>query len=225
MDLSNLSILLQAFQALGWQNLVMLGVGGLLIFLAVKFEFEPNLLLPIGFGALLANLPLTGITEPGGFLKILYDFGISTELFPLFIFIGIGAMTDFGPLLENPRMALLGAAGQIGIFVTLMLALLLGFPLNEAASIGIIGAIDGPTAIYVSSKLAPQLLPAITVTAYSYMALVPIIQPPIIRLLTSKKERRIRMPYSQKPVSRIVRVLFPIVVTVLVSLIAPKASP
>jgi sodium ion-translocating decarboxylase beta subunit len=225
MDLSNLSILLQAFQALGWQNLVMLGVGGVLIFLAVKFEFEPNLLLPIGFGAILANLPLTGITEEGGFLKILYDVGISTELFPLFIFIGIGAMTDFGPLLENPRMALLGAAGQIGIFVTLLLALLLGFPLNEAASIGIIGAIDGPTAIYVSSKLAPHLLPAITVTAYSYMALVPIIQPPIIRLLTSKKERRIRMPYSQKPVSRVVRVLFPIVVTVLVSLIAPKASP
>ena len=134
-------------------------------------------------------------------------------------------MTDFGPLLENPKMALLGAAGQLGIFVTLLLALLLGFPLNEAASIGIIGAIDGPTAIYVSSKLAPHLLPAITVTAYSYMALVPIIQPPIIRLLTSKKERRIRMPYSQKPVSRVVRVLFPIVVTVLVSLIAPKASP
>ena len=225
MDLSNLSILLRAFQSLGWQNLVMLGVGGVLIFLAVKYEFEPNLLLPIGFGAILANLPLTGITEEGGFLKILYDVGISTELFPLFIFIGIGAMTDFGPLLENPRMALLGAAGQIGIFVTLLLALLVGFPLNEAASMGIIGAIDGPTAIYVSSKLAPHLLPAITVTAYSYMSLVPIIQPPIIRLLTSKKERQIRMPYSQKPVSRVVRVLFPIVVTVLVSLIAPKASP
>lgn len=225
MDLSNLSILLQAFTSLGWQNIVMLAVGGLLIFLAVKYEFEPNLLLPIGFGAILANLPLTGITEEGGFLKTMYDFGISTELFPLFIFIGIGAMTDFGPLLENPRMALLGAAGQLGIFLTLMLALLVGFPLKEAASIGIIGAIDGPTAIYVSSKLAPQLLPAITVTAYSYMALVPIIQPPIIRLLTSKKERLVRMPYSQKPVSRIVRVLFPIVVTILVSLIAPKASP
>lgn len=225
MDLSNLTILLQAFRELAWQNILMLAVGGVLIYLAVKHEFEPNLLLPIGFGAILANLPLTGITGEGGFLKIMYDFGISTELFPLFIFIGIGAMTDFGPLLENPRMALLGAAGQIGIFTTLMLALLVGFPLKEAASIGIIGAIDGPTAIYVSSKLAPQLLPAITVTAYSYMSLVPIIQPPIIRLLTSKKERRIRMPYSVKPVSRIVRILFPIVVTVLVSLIAPKASP
>jgi sodium ion-translocating decarboxylase beta subunit len=225
MDLSNLNILLQAFRDLAWQNILMLGVGGLLIFLAVKYEFEPNLLLPIGFGAILANLPLTGITGEGGFLKVMYDFGISTELFPLFIFIGIGAMTDFGPLLENPRMALLGAAGQIGIFTTLMLALLVGFPLNEAASIGIIGAIDGPTAIYVSSKLAPNLLPAITVTAYSYMSLVPIIQPPIIRLFTSRKERLVRMPYSLKPVSRLVRILFPIVVTILVSLIAPKASP
>jgi oxaloacetate decarboxylase beta subunit len=167
MDLSNLSILLQAVRELGWQNIVMLGVGGFLIFLAVKYEFEPNLLLPIGFGAILGNLPLTGVTEEGGFLKTIYDFGISTELFPLFIFIAIGAMTDFGPLLENPRMALLGAAGQLGIFTTLLLALLIGFPLNEAASIGIIGAIDGPTAIYVSSKLAPHLLPAITVTADS----------------------------------------------------------
>lgn len=225
MDLSNLSILLQAFRELGWQNLVMLGVGGFLIFLAVKYEFEPNLLLPIGFGAILGNLPLTGVTEQGGFLKTIYDFGISTELFPLFIFIAIGAMTDFGPLLENPRMALLGAAGQLGIFTTLLLALLIGFPLNEAASIGIIGAIDGPTAIYVSSKLAPHLLPAITVTAYSYMSLVPIIQPPVMRLLTTKAERRVRMPYTIKPVSRVVRVLFPIVVTILVSLIAPKASP
>ncbi len=225
MDLSNLNILLQAFRELAWQNIFMLVVGGGLIFLAVKFEFEPNLLLPIGFGAILANLPLTGITGEGGFLKVMYDFGISTELFPLFIFIGIGAMTDFGPLLEDPKMALLGAAGQFGIFSTLMLALWVGFPLKEAASIGIIGAIDGPTAIYVSSKLAPQLLPAITVTAYSYMSLVPIIQPPVMRLMTSKKERRVRMPYSMHPVSRTVRILFPIVVTVLVSLIAPKASP
>jgi carboxybiotin decarboxylase len=225
MDLANISILLDAFRVLSWQNVVMLLIGGLLIYLAVKHEFEPNLLLPIGFGAFLANLPLTGVTEDGGFVRILYDIGIKTELFPLFIFIGIGAMTDFGPLLENPRMALLGAAGQLGIFLTLMLALAVGFPLNEAASIGIIGAIDGPTAIYVSSKLAPQLLPAITVTAYSYMSLVPIIQPPIMRLLTTKEERRVRMPYSQTPVSRAVRILFPIVVTILVSLIAPKASP
>jgi sodium ion-translocating decarboxylase beta subunit len=224
MDFSNLSILLDAFRNLGWQNVAMLVVGGVLIFLAVKYEFEPTLLLPIGFGAMLANLPLTGITDPEGLLGILYSFGIKTELFPLFIFIGIGAMTDFGPLMENPRMALLGAAGQFGIFSTMLLALI-WFPLKEAASIGIIGAIDGPTAIYVSSKLAPQLLPAITVTAYSYMSLVPIIQPPVMRLLTTKEERRVRMPYTMKPVSRTVRILFPIIVTILVSLIAPKASP
>ena len=224
MDFSNLRILLQAFNALAWQNVAMLAVGGFLIFLAVKYEFEPTLLLPIGFGAILANLPLTGVIEEGGFLKVMYNFGIATELFPLFIFIGIGAMTDFGPLLENPRMALLGAAGQFGIFSTMMLALI-WFPLKEAASIGIIGAIDGPTAIYVSSKLAPQLLPAITVTAYSYMSLVPIIQPPIMRLLTTHEERRVRMPYTMKPVSRAVRILFPIIITILVSLIAPKASP
>lgn len=225
MSLSNLMVLLDAFRALTWQNVVMLAAGGLLIYLAIKFEFEPTLLLPIGFGIMLANLPLTGVTESGGFLKVLYDSGIATELFPLFIFISVGAMTDFGPLLENPRMALLGAAGQLGIFCTLMLALVFGFKLNEAASIGIIGAIDGPTAIYVSSKLAPHLLGPIAVTAYSYMSLVPIIQPPVMRLMTTQAERRVRMPYTIKPVSKTVRVLFPIVVTVLVSLIAPKASP
>lgn len=225
MNPSNLLILLDALNSLAWQNLAMIAVGGVLIFLAVRYEFEPTLLLPIGFGAILANLPLTGIIEPEGLLGVLYRVGISTELFPLFIFIGIGAMTDFGPLLENPRMALLGAAGQMGIFLTLLLALVVGFSLPEAASIGIIGAIDGPTAIYVSSKLAPHLLPAITVTAYSYMSLVPIIQPPVIRLLTTGEERRVRMPYSMKPVSRTVRVLFPVVVTVVISLIAPKASP
>jgi len=157
MDISDLINLFGALQVFSWKNLVMILVGGLLIYLAVKKEFEPVLLLPIGFGAILANLPLTGITDVagGGFLGVLYQAGIKTELFPLLIFIGIGAMTDFGPLLENPRMALLGAAGQIGIFGTLLLALNLGFDLEEAASIGIIGAIDGPTAIYVSSRLAP----------------------------------------------------------------------
>jgi carboxybiotin decarboxylase len=225
MDLSQLSVLLSAFGELSWQNAVMIAVGGLLIYLAIKKEYEPMLLLPIGFGAILANLPLTGIIDPGGMLKTLYDAGIATELFPLFVFIAIGAMTDFGPLLENPKMAVLGAAGQIGIFVVLMLALLLGFPMNEAASIGIIGAIDGPTAIYVSSKLAPELLGPIAVAAYSYMSLVPIIQPPVMRALTTREERRVRMPYSAKPVSRTVRILFPLLVTLLVSLIAPKASP
>jgi carboxybiotin decarboxylase len=225
MDLSQMSVLLSAFRELSWQNAVMIAVGGLLIYLAIKKEYEPMLLLPIGFGAILANLPLTGVVDPGGMLKTLYDAGIATELFPLFVFIAIGAMTDFGPLLENPKMAVLGAAGQIGIFVVLMLALLLGFPMNEAASIGIIGAIDGPTAIYVSSKLAPELLGPIAVAAYSYMSLVPIIQPPVMRALTTREERRVRMPYSAKPVSRTVRILFPLLVTLLVSLIAPKASP
>jgi sodium ion-translocating decarboxylase beta subunit len=226
MDLSRLLVLLDAFKALHWQNLVMIGVGGLLIALAIIKDYEPTLLLPIGFGAILANLPLTGATEAGGWLKVLFDAGIATELFPLFVFIAIGAMTDFGPLLENPKMALLGAAGQFGIFVTLLLALATGmFTLNEAASIGIIGAIDGPTAIYVSSKLAPHLLGPITVCAYSYMSLVPIIQPPVMRLMTTHKEKTIHMPYTIKEVSRATRILFPIVVTVVVSLLAPKASP
>jgi len=227
MDISDISKLFEALQIFTWKNLVMILVGGILIYLAVRKNFEPVLLLPIGFGAILANLPLTGITDAGqgGFLGILYEAGIKTELFPLLIFIGIGAMTDFGPLLENPRMALLGAAGQVGIFGTLLLALHLGFNLNEAASIGIIGAIDGPTAIYVSSRLAPHLLGAIAVTAYSYMSLVPIIQPPIMRLLTTEKERKVRMPYSEKPVSKTVKILFPILVTVIISLLSPKASP
>ncbi len=227
MDISDISFLLGAFQAFSVKNLVMVLAGGLFIYLAVNKDFEPMLLLPIGFGAILANLPLTGMTDAGqgGFLGILYQAGITTELFPLLIFIGIGAMTDFGPLLENPKMAILGAAGQVGIFGTLLLALKIGFDLNEAASIGIIGAIDGPTAIYVSSRLAPHLLGPIAVTAYSYMSLVPIIQPPIMRLLTTEKERKVRMPYTEKPISKTVKILFPIVVTILISLLSPKASP
>lgn len=225
MDVSRLLILLEAPLQLSWQNAVMMAAGGVLIYLAIAKDYEPLLLLPIGFGAILANLPLTGVTTPDGFLGILYEAGINTELFPLLIFIGVGAMTDFGPLLENPKMALLGAAGQFGIFGTLMLALWIGFPMNEAASIGIIGAIDGPTSIYVSSKLAPHLLGPIAVTAYSYMSLVPLIQPPVMRLMTTEAERKVRMPYTRREVSRMVRVLFPIVVTVVVSLIAPKASP
>jgi oxaloacetate decarboxylase beta subunit len=225
MDFSNLSILLAAPINLTWQMVVMIMVGGMLIYLAIVKDFEPVLLLPIGFGVILANLPLTGVTGEHGLLGILYKVGIETELFPLLIFIGIGAMTDFGPLLEMPKMALLGAAGQLGIFLTLILSLILGFNLNEAASIGIIGAIDGPTSIYVSSKLAPHLLGVIAVTAYSYMSLVPIIQPPVMRLLTTDAERKVRMPYTQRPISRPVRILFPIVVTIVVSLLAPVASP
>jgi len=205
----------------------MMAVGGLLIYLAIAKDYEPMLLLPIGFGAILTNLPLTGIADAGeyGFLSILFNVGIVTELFPLLIFIGIWAMTDFSPLLENPKLAFVGAAGQIGIFVTLLLALSLGFDLNESASIGIIGAIDGPTAIYVSNKLAPHLLGPIALAAYSYMALVPIIQPPIMRLMTTDAERKVRMPYTQREVSKAARILFPIVITVVVSLLSPKASP
>jgi sodium ion-translocating decarboxylase beta subunit len=183
------------------------------------------LLLPIGFGAILTNLPLTGITDEQGLFGLFYRYGIQTEIFPLLLFIGLGAMTDFGPLLENPRMALLGAAGHIGIFSTLILALVLGFGLGEAASISAIGTMDGPTAIYVATKLAPHMLAPIAVAAYSYMSLVPIIQPPIMRLLTTDAERRVRMPYSQREVSKTTRVLFPIVVTIIVSLLAPVASP
>lgn len=225
MDLNYLLILLQAPLHLTWQGVVMMAAGGALIYLAIAKDYEPTLLIPIGFGAIWTNLPLTGIASPEGLLGILYNAGVRTELFPLLIFIGVGAMTDFGPLLENPKMALLGAAGQFGIFGTLMLALFLGFNLKEAGSIGIIGAIDGPTAIYVSSKLAPHLLGAIAVTAYSYMSLVPIIQPPVMRLLTTDAERKVRMPYTQRPVSRTVRILFPIIVTIIVSLMAPVASP
>ena len=186
MDFSNLLVLTQAISNLQWQNLVMMVVGGLLIWLAITKDYEPILLLPIGFGAILTNLPLTGISGPDGFLGILFKAGISTELFPIFIFISVGAMTDFGPLIENPKMAILGAAGQFGIFITLMVALLFGFTLKEAASIGIIGAIDGPTSIYVSSKLAPHLLGPITVCAYTYMSLIPIIKPPVMKLMTTK---------------------------------------
>jgi oxaloacetate decarboxylase beta subunit len=183
------------------------------------------LLLPIAAGCMLANLPLSPLMAEDGMLKVLYNMGITNELFPLLIFVGIGALTDFGPLLENPRLVLLGAAGQFGIFLTLILALLLGFTPNEAASIGIIGAIDGPTSIYVSGILAPHMLGPITVAAYSYMSLVPIILPPIIRLLTTKNERLIRMPYSSRKISRRTRIMFPIVVTVLVGTLVPFATP
>jgi sodium ion-translocating decarboxylase beta subunit len=209
-------------QAFTWQNMVMLAVGCVLIYLAIAKEYEPNLLLPIGFGCLLANL---GMGVETGFMKVIYDAGIKTELFPLLIFIGVGAMIDFRPLLAMPKMVLLGAAGQFGIYGTLILATLLGYNLRESASIGVIGAIDGPTAIFVASKLAPEMLGAIAVAAYSYMSLIPIIQPPIMRMMTTRKERMIRMEYSPRPVSRVAVISFPIVVTIAVSLIAPSAAP
>ena len=211
--------------SLSFGILLMFAVGGVLIYLAVAREYEPTLLLPIGFGVLLGNLPNSPLNEPGGMLYILNEFGIRTELFPLFIFIGIGSMMDFRPLLSQPIFAILGAAGQLGIFATLILATLLDFPLNQAASIAVIGAIDGPTSIYVSSLLAPELLAPIAVTAYSYMSLVPIIQPPIMRLLTTREERRIRMPYAPRPVPRAAVILFPIVVTLVVGLLVPESAP
>lgn len=210
---------------IGIGNLLMMGVAGLLIYLAVRKGIEPVLLLPIGVGILLANLPLTGLGEEGGFFHLLQEAGLRTELFPLLIFIGIGAMIDFGSLLERPWTVFLGAAAQFGIFGTLLLAMALGFPLNEAASIGIIGSADGPTSIYVASILAPHMLGPVAVAAYSYMALVPIIQPPVMRLLTTPEERKIRMPTGTRSVSRPMRVLFPIVAVVVAGLIAPKAVP
>jgi oxaloacetate decarboxylase beta subunit len=203
----------------------MLAVGLTLLALAILKNYEPSLLLPIGFGCVLANLPLSGITDPEGLLGILYASGVMTELFPLLIFIGIGAMIDFTPLLAMPRMALLGAAGQFGIFLTLLLAAGLGFSLEESAAIGVIGAIDGPTSIFVASRLAPQLLSPIAVAAYSYMALVPVIQPPLMRLLTTQSERRIQMTYAPRPVSRLARILFPLLATIVAGLLVPTSLP
>ena len=209
-----------------WSNPVMIAVGCLLLYLAIKKDVEPLLLVPIGFGAILINIPLAGLMEEEGFLRTIYDLGVANELFPLLIFIGIGAMTDFGPLLENPKIFLLGAAGQFGMFLTLGLALFFGFSKLDAVAIGVIGACDGPTAIYVASKFAPHLLGAISVAAYSYMSLVPVIQPPIMRMLTTQKERAISMDSVEaKPVSKEARIAFPIVITVLGGLIAPKGLP
>jgi sodium ion-translocating decarboxylase beta subunit len=214
--------LIDGFANLHWTNGVMLVVGLVLLYLAIKKDIEPVLLVPIGFGCILVNIPLAGLMDEGGFLRIVYDAGVITEVFPLLIFVGIGAMTDFGPLMENPKIFLLGAAGQFGIFLTLALALILGFTQKEAVSIGIIGACDGPTAIYVSSQYAPHLLGAISVAAYSYMSLVPIIQPPIMRALTTKEERMINMGTVKKTVSKTTKLLFPLVVTIIGGLIAPK---
>ena len=221
----SLFITVPMIPTLGADTLFMFGIGGLLIYLAIAKQYEPTLLLPIGFGVLLGNLPNSPMNQPEGMLTILIEFGIETELFPLFIFIGIGAMMDFRPLLSQPIFALLGAAGQLGIFATLILATVVGFPLNQAASIAVIGAIDGPTSIYVSSLLAPELLAPIAVTAYSYMSLVPIIQPPLMRLFTTKSERRIRMEYAPRPVPRSAVVAFPIVVTIVVGLLVPASAP
>lgn len=214
-----------------WGRVIMFFVCFLLFYLAIKKGFEPLLLLPIGFGGLLANIPIAQIAGENGFLGIIYNSGISNGLFPLIIFMGVGAMTDFGPLIANPKTALLGGAAQFGIFATLVGALALSehtsifnFTLQDAAAIGIIGGADGPTAIFLASRLAPDLLGAIAVAAYSYMALVPIIQPPIMRLLTTKEERKIRMVQMRK-VSKIEKILFPITILMLCVLVLPDATP
>ena len=220
-----MEVLIQNFSYITWQMLVMWAIGGVLIYLAIVKQMEPTLLLPMGFGAILVNLPVaipdTGVQHV---LNTLFSIGIEgAELFPLMLFIGIGAMIDFQPLLTNPKLMIFGAAAQFGIFFTLALASLLGYDLADAASISIIGAADGPTSIFVATELGSKYLGAIMVAAYSYMALVPLIQPPIIRLCTTKAERRIRMQYKGKPVSKTTRILFPIVVTVIVGLVAPDA--
>ena len=203
-----------------WQQLLMIVIGGVLIYLAIKKDMEPTLLLPMGFGAILVNLPFVN-TEA---IETLFNAGIATELFPLLLFIGIGAMIDFGPLLSNPKMFLFGAAAQFGIFFTFIMARLIGFTLQDAGSIAIIGAADGPTSIYLANYFRSNYQGPIMVAAYSYMALVPIIQPPVIKLITTKRERHIRMPYNPSAVSGTTRVLFPIFVTIVAGTIAPKSA-
>lgn len=218
-----------------WQQIVMMLIGGLLIYLAIKKDMEPTLLLPIGFGAIMVNIPGSGaVTQKildsignviglqEGALSVLYDAGIANELFPLILFIGIGAMIDFGPILSNPKLMIFGAAAQFGIFFTMCLASVF-FDIKDAASIGIIGAADGPTAIVVAQKLNSKYVGAIMVAAYSYMAMVPIIQPPVIKLLTTKKERLIRMPYKPAEVSKTTRILFPIIITIITGIVAPSS--
>lgn len=215
---------------LSWGQFVMIGIGFLLIYLAIARKFEPLLLIPIGFGGILSNVPIADIAGASGFIGQIYNMGIATSLFPLFIFIGVGALTDFGPLLANPKTALLGAAAQFGIFTTLIGAVALSrldfidFSLADAASIGIIGGADGPTAIFLASKLSPDLLGAIAIAAYSYMALVPIIQPPIMRLLTSPRERAIKME-QLRHVSKTERILFPLAVVGICVVLLPTATP
>lgn len=213
-------------------QIAMMLIGALLMYLGIKKEYEPTLLVPMGLGAILVNFPGTGVltqvvggTKAEGVLDVLFKAGINTELFPLLIFIGIGAMIDFGPLLQNPFMLLFGAAAQFGIFATVFVAVFFGFNIKEAASIGIIGAADGPTSIFVSNQLAPNLLGAITVAAYSYMALVPIIQPMAIKAVTTKHERRIRMTYKAEGVSKTTKILFPIIITIIAGFIAPISLP
>jgi len=225
--LDALNSLAQGFINLQWQQAVMIVIGCALLYLGVGRKIEPLLLVPIGFGIILGNLPLANMSahDEGGIINLIYTTGILTELFPCLLFIGLGAMIDFGPLLANPSVLVFGAAGQFGIFLTLLLALAIGFDKLQAVSVAIIGACDGPTSIYVTSKFAPDLLPAVSIAAYSYMALVPVLQPPIMRALTTKKERRIVMGYGEKKVSQTVKILFPVVAGLITMLIAPMGAP
>ncbi len=213
-----------------WQHVAMWIVGAVLIYLAIKKDMEPALLLPMGFGAILVNLPMSGAVtqiydgvKEIGAIDVLFDAGIANELFPLLLFVGIGAMIDFGPLLSNPKLMIFGAAAQFGIFFTLSLASYIGFDIKDAASIAIIGAADGPTSIFVANYFNSKYLGAIMVAAYSYMALVPIVQPPVIKLLTTKKERLIRMPYKPAAVSKTAKILFPIVITAITGIVSPRS--
>lgn len=224
--------IIQNISSLTFGQVFMMAVGAVLMYLGIKKNYEPTLLVPMGLGTILVNFPGTGVLnqivngqKQAGVLDILFKAGIDTELFPLLIFIGIGAMIDFGPLLSNPFMLLFGAAAQFGIFFVVIVAVLCHFDIQQAASIGIIGAADGPTSIFVSSQLAPDLLGPIAVAAYSYMALVPIIQPPAIKLVTTKKERQIKMTYKADSVSKTTRILFPIIITIIAGLVAPVSLP
>ncbi|MBQ8649374.1 MAG: sodium ion-translocating decarboxylase subunit beta [Clostridia bacterium] len=220
--LSNLGFLTEGLLLINWKIAVMWLIGGILIFLAIKYKMEPTLLLPLGFGTVLVNIPLSGAIGEHGVLSTLFDAGIANELFPLLLFIGIGAMIDFTPVLANPKLMLFGAAAQFGIFFTFCMASMF-FKTNDAASIAIIGAADGPTAIVVSQRLNSSYQGAIMVAAYSYMALVPMIQPPVIKAITTKKERLIRMPYADKQVSKLTKILFPIIITVIAGVVAPDS--
>src|SRR5213080_4731800 len=223
---SGLQGLLLGLTNLGTGHVIMILIGSLLLYLGIGKGYEPLLLLPIGFGAILVNIPLAGLMEKDGVLRFFYDTGVLTEVFPLLIFIGIGAMTDLQPLMENPKIILLGAAGQFGIFLTLLLALAIGCDKLDAVAVAVIGACDGPTAIYVSSKFAPHMLGAVSVAAYSYMSLVPLIQPPIMRVLTTEKERQIVMGVAKRqPISKTTKIVFPIAVTIFASILAPKGAP
>lgn len=218
------------FLNITWQQAVMWLIGAILIYLAIKKDMEPTLLLPMGFGAILVNLPLSGaVTQiydgvaEEGVIDVLFNAGIANELFPLLLFVGIGAMIDFGPLISNPKLMIFGAAAQFGIFMTISIAALLGFDMKDAASIGIIGAADGPTSIFVANFFQSKYMGAIMVAAYSYMALVPLVQPPVIKLLTTKNERLIRMPYKEKSVSKTAKILFPIIITAITGIMSPRS--